>query len=351
MSLTILVINEHEELCQLVSGALVSDGHVVVCVRSGPEVIRVVAAQKPDLIILEISAERAAALELKHRLRRLNDTRDVPLIVISEHPELEYELLQVFDFIPKPVDRARLREDVAILRRGGKKRALHTLIGPLGESDFRLFAEYLLTFSGLHFDRRNIKHLERGLINRMSALQIAPYLEYYDYLIQHRESRQELQKLLQFLTVGETYFFRYRAHFQGLRHFLATEVAPDKGRRLRLWSAGCSTGEEPYSLAMTVMETLPDWRKRDIRILATDINNRALKRARDGVYSPWAMRVTEQHYLDRYFEQVGKSYLINEEVKGLVDFSHLNLQTDDYPSPDRDVRDFDVIFCRNVMIY
>ncbi len=104
-------------------------------------------------------------------------------------------------------------------------------------------------------------------------------------------------------------------------------------------------------MAMTVMETLPDWRERDIRIIATDINNRALKRARDGVYSAWALRVTERHYLDRYFEQVGKSYLLADEVKKLVTFSHLNLQTDPFPTPDGELRDFDAIFCRNVMIY
>ncbi|HEY6838772.1 MAG TPA: CheR family methyltransferase, partial [Geobacteraceae bacterium] len=205
--------------------------------------------------------------------------------------------------------------------------------------------------SGLHFERRNLKILERGLMNRMTALRIGSYLDYYDYLIQHRESRQELQKLLQFLTVGETYFFRYHAHFNALRRFLETEVAPDRKRPLRLWSAGCSTGEEPYSLAMTVMEALPDWRERDIRIYATDINNRALRRARDGVYGSWAMRATEQYYLDRYFDKVGKSYLLRSKVKELVEFSHLNLQTDTFPVQEGAFHDLDVIFCRNVMIY
>jgi chemotaxis protein methyltransferase CheR len=351
MPLSILVINENEELCGLVSGTLEGDGHTLAFVPSGMGALKVVAEQKPDLVILEISTQRAAALEIKNRLERLDETRHLPVIVISDHPELEYELLKVFDFIPQPLDRQRLREDVALLRRGKKKRDPHNHGTPLGESDFRLFSEYLLAFSGLHFDRRNSKHLERGLANRMSALQIGSYLEYYDYLIQHRESRQELQKLLQFLTVGETYFFRYQSHFQALHRFLTTEVAPDKGRRLRLWSAGCSTGEEPYSMAMTIMEALPDWRERDIRIIATDINNRALKRARDGVYSPWALRATECRYLRRYFEQVGRSYLINEDVKGLVDFYHLNLQTDEFPVSDGKLHAFDAIFCRNVMIY
>ena len=84
---------------------------------------------------------------------------------------------------------------------------------------------------------------------------------------------------------------------------------------------------------MTVMEALPDWRQRDIRVLATDINNRSLKKAGDGVYGSWAIRVIEKGYIDRYFDRIGKSYIIREEVKSLVDFSHLNLQTDGFPPP------------------
>lgn len=349
MPLTILLINEDEALCTLVCGVLVADGHTVVCAR-GWEAMKVVAAQMPDLIILEISSEKAGALEIKQRLGRLEETRQMPVIVISEHPELEYELLKVFDFIPKPVDTQRLREDIDILRRGEKRRR-PAQIEPLGNSEYRLFYEYLLTFSGLHFERRNLKILERGLHSRMTALRIGSYLDYYDYLIQHRESRQELQKLLQYLTVGETYFFRYRAHFEALRRFLVSDVAPDRKRPLRLWSAGCSTGEEPYSMAMTIMEALPDWRERDIRIYATDINNRALRRARDGVYGAWALRATDKNHLDRYFDRVGKSYLLRNEVKELVEFSHLNLQTDAFPVPGGTFHDLDVIFCRNVMIY
>ncbi len=350
MALKILNIVDNEALCKMVCGLLEADGHAVTCMVGRSDAVKVALETKPELIILEVSGEKVGSLEVKQRLQRLDDTRHIPVIVISDHVELEYELLKVFDFIPKPVDLERLREDVAILSRGEKKKPVQ-LREPLSGSDYQRFRDYLVAFSGLHFEHRNVKVLERGLQSRMLALKISTFGDYYRYLLRYGEKRHELQKLLQYLTVGETYFFRYQPHFSALQKFLLTEVATDRKRRLRLWSAGCSTGEEPYSLAMLVMETLPDWRNRDIRILATDINNRALKRARDGVYGPWSMRTADERYLNRFFERVGKSYVLNEQVKSLVEFSHLNLQTDEFPTPDRPFRDLDAIFCRNVMIY
>jgi len=194
--------------------------------------------------------------------------------------------------------------------------------------------------------------LERGLESRMAALRIGSYSDYFEYLTQNRERRQELQKLLQFLTVGETFFFRYHAHYAALMKSVLPEIlGKSDGKSIRLWSAGCSTGEEPYSMAMAVMETVPDWRSRDIRILATDINNRSLMLAREGVYNTWKIRVTEKKYLEKYFKRIGESYVVRDEVKSLVEFSHLNLQTI-HETPHPLMSDgFDTIFCRNVMIY
>lgn len=351
MNLRVLVIKERDSFCNFLSGLLEAEGHASLCARGFRDSLRAATVLKPDLIVLEVSRPDIGALEIVQRLQRAAETRQIPIIVISDYPELEYELLDVFDFIVKPVDVDRLREDLKMLVEGRKKRDRPLLIEPYTSNDHLLFYDFLITHSGLHFERRNLKILERGLAARMAALRIGSYREYFDYVTRHNQDRHELQKLLTFLTVGETYFFRYHAHFDALRKFLATELADKGNKRIRLWSAGCSTGEEPYSLAMTVMESLPDWRERDIRILATDINNRALKQAREGVYTPWSMRVIEKSYLDRYFDKIGKSYIIREEVKSLVDFSHLNLQTDQYPAPDGEFRDLDAIFCRNVMIY
>jgi chemotaxis protein methyltransferase CheR len=352
MPLNILIIIENEEFCSALSGVLAADGHAVACVTGIREAVNAVKTGKSDLIILEVAAEKVGALETRSRLQRMEETRHIPLIVISEYPELEFELLKVFDFIPKPVNMERLREDIAALDKGGKKRpALPLRIEPLSDSNYQLIRDYLVAFSGLHFERRNIRALERALVNRMTALKINSYLEYFDYLILHRDSRQELQKLLQYLTIGETYFFRYGAHLSALRRIVAEEFALKKEKRLRLWSAGCSTGEEPYSLAMAIMEALPDWREWDIKILATDINNRSLQLAREGMYRAWAMRVTDERYLARYFTKHRDKYALKQEVKDLVEFSHLNLQVDEFPTPDGEFRALDAIFCRNVMIY
>lgn len=348
MGLRVVVINERDTFCDLLSALLSAEGHAAVCARGFREALRAACELKADLIILEIAGTDIGALEIVQRLQRSAETRHIPIIAVSDCPDLEYELLNVFDFLAVPIDLARLREDLEMLAGGRKKRPN---IEPLTSGDHQLFYDYLITHTGLHFERRNLKILERGVTARMDALRVGSYREYFDYLTRHHHDRQEMQKLLTFLTVGETYFFRYRAHFDALRKFIASELADKKGKRIRLWSAGCSTGEEPYSMAMTVMEAFPDWRKRDIRIIATDINNKALKKAREGVYGPWAMRVIDKRYLDRYFDKVGKSYIIREDVKSLVDFSHLNLHTDRFPTPDGEFRDLDVIFCRNVMIY
>jgi chemotaxis protein methyltransferase CheR len=351
MHLRVLILHEREAFCEFLSGLLTADGHTPVCAPGFREAQRASIASRPDLLIIEISRPDTGALEIVQRLNRAEETRNLPIIVISDHAELEYEFLDVFDFMAMPVDIRRLRENIDILVKGRAKRTTSFATESLTSDEYLLFHEYLIAHSGLHFERRNLKILEKGLAARMAALRIGSYREYFDYLTGNRDNRLELQKLLPFLTVGETYFFRYHAHYEALRDILARGRTESKRKKIRLWSAGCSTGEEPYSMAIMAMETLPDWRERDIRILATDIDNRALKKAREGVYGSWAMRVIEKSYLDRYFTRIGKSYLVNEEVKSLVDFSHLNLQTDEFPTPDGEFRNLDVVFCRNVMIY
>jgi chemotaxis protein methyltransferase CheR len=350
LALDILIINQHEAFCTFLLRLLTADGHRGTCVCGATEALQAARDGKPDLVILEVAMPEIGAMETVRQLHRLPETRHIPVIVISDFPDLEFELLHVFDFICKPVDIGRLREDLAQLAQGGRRRL--PPVGPdhLSSEEYQLFHDYLVTHSGLHFERRNLKILERGVQSRMAALHIGTCQDYFAFLSRNKERRQELQKLLQFLTIGETFFFRYHAHFKALASCVLPELAKSGGSRpLRFWSAGCSTGEEPYTMAMTIMEALPDWRSRDIKILATDINNRALNSARDGVYGRWKTRVTEQRYLDRYFERIGESFVVKDEVKALVEFRHLNLQTDEFPG--MGTGGLDAIFCRNVMIY
>ena len=348
MPRTILLVHTNEALGRFLTVLLKRDGHEIIPAGSMKEALRAVQTTAPNVVVIEDGCPEISTVDLVQRLQRGKEGERLPIIVISADPAMEYEYPNVFDFLLKPIDVNRLRQNLALLSRGGRKRVPPARLGHLTEEESSLYCDYLLTHSGLHFERRNLKLLERGITSRMTAIHCASYRDYFDYLTEYGESRQELQKLLQHLTVGETYFFRYRAHFEALRQLVGGELA---GKPLRIWSAGCSTGEEPYSLAMTIMEALPDWRKRDIRILATDINNRSLQRAREGVYRPWSLRAMEPRYLERYFNRVGDSYLIRDEVKQLVEFSHLNLQTTAFPQPNGPFRELDVIFCRNVTIY
>jgi len=352
MGLNVLIINQSSDLCGLLSSFLVSEGHSATCIPGSIEAVKEAAQLRPDLIIIEVVMPELLAIEIVNRLHRFSAIKQTPVIVISDFPELEFELLHLYDFICRPVDLVRLREGIDNLVKGGKKRGALQSLPPLSPDDYLKFHDYLIDHCGLHFERRNIKMLERGLESRMAALKIGSFSDYFAYLTQNRERRQELQKLLQFLTVGETFFFRYHAHYAALMKTVLPEIiGKADGKSIRLWSAGCSTGEEPYSMAMAVMETVPDWRSRDIRILATDINNRSLMQAREGVYNTWKIRVTEKKYLEKYFRRIGESYVVRDEVKSLVEFAHLNLQTIHEPPHPLMSDGFDTIFCRNVMIY
>jgi len=348
MPLNILIIYQNEILCDVISRFLRAEGHRADCHTSEKNQLQQTLAERPDLIIIEVVMPELAAIEIVNRLQRSTATRQIPVIVISDFAQLELELLHLFDFISKPVDLWRLREDIGILSSGVRKREDAIKFPSLTAEEHEKFHDFLILHSGLHFEKRNIRMLERGLVSRMTALRIGSFSDYFDYLCKNMERRQELQKLLQLLTVGETFFFRYHAHFDALCRCVLpqlTGTAPQK--KLRIWSAGCSTGEEPYSIAMAIMESIPQWKSLDIKIVATDINSRSLSRAREGVYNAWKVRVTENHYLEKYFKRIGESYVVRDEVKSLVEFSYHNLQAPS-PSPGET---FDVIFCRNVMIY
>jgi len=348
MPLNILVINQTDDVCDVISRFLRSEGHQAACCSGEKNQLQQALAERPDLIIIEVAMPELAAIETVNSLQRSAATRQIPVIIISAFAELELELLHIFDFICKPIDLGRLREDIGILSSGARKRDAVIKFPPLPNEEHEKFHDFLILHCGLHFEKRNIKMLERGLVSRMAALRIGSFSEYYAYLCKNMERRQELQKLLQLLAVGETFFFRYHAHFEALRRCVLPQlVGTPQRKKLRIWSAGCSTGEEPYSIAMSVMESIPNWKKLDIKIIATDINSRSLSRAREGVYNDWKVRVTEKQYLEKYFRRIGESYLVRDEVKTLVEFSYCNLQTPPLPAGET----FDIIFCRNVMIY
>jgi chemotaxis protein methyltransferase CheR len=351
-ALHILIVDEDRELCRELSDVIAGKGYRVECLSGSEHPYQTIRELAPDVVILDISMPESKGMETLRRLENLRGFRKIPVIVTSRQAELEYELLDAFDFLPKPVEEQRLLEDLSLLAAGSRAGAPASFT-PLSAIERGLFEDFLVIHSGLHFDQRNSKILERGLIRRMRAVHVDNFRDYFAYLEKYQESRQELKKLLGLLTVGETYFFRYLPHYEAL----ITSVLPEfiernrHTRSLRIWSAGCSSGEEPYSIAMMLLEHFPqliDW---DVHILATDINKRALRQAREGIYRPRALRVTEPRYRDKYFRPLGGAYAVDSRVKEMVDLSYLNLQTGVFPSALNGTAEVDILLCRNVMIY
>jgi chemotaxis protein methyltransferase CheR len=185
------------------------------------------------------------------------------------------------------------------------------------------------------------------LVKRLRRLGLDGF-EKYLALVEGDRTGRELAEMVDLLTTNKTSFFRESEHFD----FLRSEVFPrlKAGRPLRVWSAGCSFGKEPYTIAMLMREDVPDLDRRDARVLATDISARALAVARAGLYEAEIEAEIPAPLLKKHFARVGQSpapaYRVNDDVRRLVSFARLNLM-DEWPMKGP----FDAIFCRNVMIY
>lgn len=225
----------------------------------------------------------------------------------------------------------------------------------LTQTHYEHFRDLIQERSGLHFpeDRRRI--LTRGLAEALSLSSCANLDEYYSLLQTRSSTDGEWDRLVNTLTVGETYFFRNKGHFDALaNHVLPEIIAQRQGsnRHIRIWSAGCATGEEPYSVAILLRELISNIQRWNILILATDINRDVLRKAGAGLYGPWSFRGVERHIQNTYFSFNGRNhYAIVDEIKRMVAFNHLNLIGDYYPSLANDTHGMDVILCRNVTIY
>jgi len=216
-------------------------------------------------------------------------------------------------------------------------------------------SEFVSTQMGLHFPPERSSDLLRGLGSAAKEFGYADAASCAEWLVASRLTRHQIEILASHLTVGETYFFREEKLFEILEaHVLPALIGARRGReqRLRFWSAGCCTGEEPYSLAITLSRLLPDYKDWNITIRATDINPRFLEKAAGGVYSTWSFRATPQWIQDRYFSKTAKGHFeIVPHIKAMVKFSYLNLAEDAFPSLLNDTNAMDIIFCRNVLMY
>jgi chemotaxis protein methyltransferase CheR len=215
-----------------------------------------------------------------------------------------------------------------------------------GDDDFRALRTLVKKVTGINLTDAKRELVYARLARRLRAHNLRSFRDYRKLL--STDGGAELVQLCNAITTNLTAFFRERHHFEYLRtHVLGPMVAkPPADRRLRIWSAGCSTGEEPYSIAMTVLEAVPDVHRWDIRILATDLDLNVLAHAHKGVYSEERVRTLSDAPRERFFRRRGSTYEVSDELKRLVIVKPLNLMNA-FPMKGP----LEVIFCRNTVIY
>jgi chemotaxis protein methyltransferase CheR len=209
---------------------------------------------------------------------------------------------------------------------------------------------------GLHFPRERWPDLERGFYAAAEECGFSQDVEgYFQRLLSSVWTQDQMEILAAYLTIGETYFFREKRSLEILQERIVPELIrahASRGRPIRIWSAGCATGEEPYSIAIVLSKLMAGLKHGEVEILATDINTRSLHKAFQGVYSSWSFRGTPPWVRRTCFEIAANDHAaINSNLKKMVRFAPLNLTDDDYAPLSNCTGSVDVIFCRNVLMY
>lgn len=213
----------------------------------------------------------------------------------------------------------------------------------LTDREFGELVAYMKTNYGINLEKKRLL-IESRLYSVLAEKKVSSFTEYFDLV--RRSGSGELNTMLNKLTTNHTYFMREPGHFRFFQDvILPQQEKTNREHDLRIWSAGCSTGEEAYTAVM-VMKDFFGAQNWDYRILATDISTRVLEEAQRGVYPEESLKDVPPRWKKRYFGRDGQTYLLSDEVKREVIFKRLNLM-DPFPF----TKPFDLIFCRNVMIY
>ncbi|WP_013324330.1 CheR family methyltransferase [Gloeothece verrucosa] len=216
------------------------------------------------------------------------------------------------------------------------------------------FIDLIAKQTGIEIREQNYAGLSENIYSRLKTLKLdSPQAYYYLLATPNHNSDQEWQQFVCLMTNKESYFFRDKGQFILLRNKILPELIQrkQKSQHLRILSAGCSTGQEPYSLAILLRQMIPDFAGWHIKILGIDINQDAITQARKGVYNAWSFRQVDEEIKEKYFNFTNEQYELNQSIKSLVKFERINLAKDIFPQMDTDLRDMDLIICRNVFIY
>jgi len=225
----------------------------------------------------------------------------------------------------------------------------------LSPKSFELISSLILNRIGLYFSLENKHDLERGIKTASMEYGTSNFEEFAENIVNITPTQELINLLGRHLTIGETYFFRETRVFEILEKDILRKLIEDRrqnSRTLKIWSAGCSTGEEPYSIAILLDKMIPDINNWDIKIIATDINQNYLSKAIEGIYSEWSFRGIDVGIKNNYFTKLGHNkYQIRNDIRSMVDFGYLNLAQDNYHSQLNKMNGMDIIFCRNVLMY
>ena len=234
--------------------------------------------------------------------------------------------------------------------------------------------QFVANRTGIQINAQHLDGLQRFVERRMKSLGLSSVDRYCDLCAQGEGrsgasgggtdsvGQQEWKYLVDYLTVGESYFFRDERQFSLLRRHIFPEIIQQKRQAhlvsrtcsklsMRVWSAGCSTGEEVYSLAAMLQDLIPDWSSWDIQVIGTDINLDAIEKARTGLYGNWSFRQPNSEFKQQHMTWSRQGWQVNDGLKKMTRFYGLNLVTDPFPDQRYSLCDVDLIICRNVFIY
>ena len=217
------------------------------------------------------------------------------------------------------------------------------------DEDFLKFKEFFYRRTGISFETSKRYFVDKRLVERIDATHTVSFRGYFTFL-RLQASGEELQMLTNIMTVNETYFLREEYQFRCLVDSILPEIVKNRigAAPIRIWCIPSSSGEEPYSVAMYLLEKWPGINEWDIEIISSDIDTSILRRARAGRYSARSIQHVPEPWLKKYFKSVGDEYQLCEDLREAVQFTRVNLSE---PAETLSYRNFDVIFCRNLLIY
>ncbi len=219
----------------------------------------------------------------------------------------------------------------------------------ISDDEFQKFREFFYRKTGILFEDSKRYFVDKRLLERMTLTASETFRSYFT-MLRFQTSGEELQALINAMTVNETYFFREEYQFQCLVNSMLEEIVARRTTNtpIRIWSVPSSSGEEPYSIAIYLLEYWPHLSHWDVEIISSDIDTQILNQARRGLYTPRAVQHLPASLLKKYFQRDGEYYQIGTELRDAVEFTRVNVSD---AADMRLHRQFDVIFCRNLLIY